>query len=117
MLMKFIKTTFYSSVIISLLASPVIAKDYSDRLKRADKQMILQKYQNAEEQYKHIASDEKSPIVKAYIHYRLGKIYEAKQEKMLARQEWEKGLSSLEKSGKNKHPLNKFLVEAMDKEG
>lgn len=113
MFIKLLKTTLSGLVFLTILISPSMAQDYSERLEQADKSLILQNYQTAERQYKKIIHDENSPVVKAYIHYRLGEIYERKQKSLLARQEWQKGLSSLENSGENKHPLNTFLLKAM----
>ncbi len=100
-------------IIFMAAGQPAVSDDFSGDIKRADTKVIMEQYAEAAEIYKNIITASDSAIVRAYAHYKLGDLYRKQHNGEKARQEYQKGLASLKKSGQKNHQIGKYLAHAM----
>ena len=95
-------------------AQQALAFGQSDNIVIADKMVILEQYEDAKKIYRKIIDSSKSSVAVAYAHYKLGAIYKRKNDTKKAKEEYEKGLYSLKKSGQGNHQIAKHLSRALN---
>ncbi len=96
------------------VAQRALASEPSDHIAIADKMVILEQYENAKKIYRKIIDKSKPSVTVAYAHYKLGAMYKRQNDPGKAKEEYQKGLNSLKKSGQTNHQIAKHLSQALN---
>ncbi len=96
------------------VAQQALAFGQSDHIVIADKMVVLEQYEDAKKIYRKIINSSKPSVTVAYAHYKLGTMYKRQNDPDKAKEEYEKGLYSLKKSGQSNHQIAKHLSRALN---
>lgn len=92
-------------------------EEYAAAIQAADHKVVLEKYTEAQKDYKLAMKVASNALQKAYVHYKLGLIHKERLQPEEARAEWKKGLASLDQAGLKNHDMRHHLISALQKAG
>jgi|GEM_PF-7003673 len=82
-------------------------------ISKADQLMLMQNYADAEQQYQSAMKMAESALSRAYAHYKLGTIYNDRNNRTLAKKHWNAGVAALRAEGQENSSLHFHLQEAI----
>lgn len=88
-------------------------EEYASAIQAGDHKVVLEKYSEAQKDYKAAMKVASNALQKAYVHYKLGQIHKKRQQTEKANNEWKQGLASLAAAGLTDHDMHQFLSSAL----